>query len=376
VSFRADLELSGRSVLVCGAGAPALAPIRNLLDAAASVTVVGAAPVASITDLAGRGQLILLERAVESGDLTSASLIVPATGDAKLDSTIVGLAKQVSAPCVIPAETVQLPEEPQTGSVILVGGGPGDPGLITLAGLEAVRRADVIVSDRLAPLSILRHAKSSTEIIDVAKIPRGAHTSQERINAILVEHAHAGRTVVRLKGGDSFVFGRGGEEWQACAEEGVAVTVIPGVTSATAAPALAGIPLTHRQLTQGFTVISGHVPPGHSGSTLDWAALARLNTTLVIMMGVATLPAITAELIKYGMAGDTPAATVADAGMPTQRTVIGSVADIAERTITAGLAPPAITVIGAVAAFRAVSGKRRPPDAASVSVEARREDRP
>jgi len=369
VSFRADLELSGRSVLVCGAGAPALAPIRNLLDASASVTVVGAAPVASITDLAGRGQLILVERAVESGDLASASLIVPATGDAKLDSTIVGLARQAGAPCVIPAETGQLPEEPQTGSVILVGGGPGDPGLITLAGLEAVRRADVIVSDRLAPLSILKHAKSSTEIIDVAKIPRGAHTSQERINAILVEHAQAGRTVVRLKGGDSFVFGRGGEEWQACAEEGVAVTVIPGVTSATAAPALAGIPLTHRQLTQGFTVISGHVPPGHSGSTLDWAALARLNTTLVIMMGVATLPAITAELIKHGMAGDTPAATVADAGMPTQRTVIGSVADIAERTISAGLAPPAITVIGAVAAFRAVSGKRRPRDVRSADHE-------
>ncbi len=357
MSFRADLELSGRSVLVCGAGAPALAPIRNLLDASASVTVVGAAPVASITDLAGRGQLILVERAVESGDLASASLIVPATGDPALDSTIVELAGQASAPCVIPADSAQLPEEPQTGSVILVGGGPGDPGLITLAGLEAVRRADVIVSDRLAPLSILKHAKPSAEIIDVAKIPRGAHTSQERINAILVEQAQAGRTVVRLKGGDSFVFGRGGEEWQACAEEGIAVTVIPGVTSATAAPALAGIPLTHRQLTQGFTVISGHVPPGHSGSTLDWAALARLNTTLVIMMGVATLPAITAELIKHGMAGDTPAATVADAGMPTQRTVVGSVADIAERTISAGLAPPAITVIGAVAAFRAISGE-------------------
>ena len=368
MSFHADLELSGRSVLVCGAGAPALAPIRNLLDASASVTVVGAAPVASITDLAGRGQLILVARTVESGDLASASLIVPATGDAKLDSTIVELARRARAPCVIPAET-QLPEEPQTGSVILVGGGPGDPGLITLAGLEAVRRADVIVSDRLAPLSILKHAKSSAEIIDVAKIPRGAHTSQDRINAILVEQAHAGRTVVRLKGGDSFVFGRGGEEWQACAEAGVAVTVIPGVTSATAAPALAGIPLTHRQLTQGFTVISGHVPPGHSGSTLDWGALARLRTTLVIMMGVATLPAITAELIKHGMASDTPAATVADAGMPTQRTVIGSVSDIAERTSSARLAPPAITVIGAVAAFRAVGGEGRPRDTVSADRE-------
>ena len=361
MSFRADLELSGRSVLVCGAGAPALAPVRNLLDASAVVTVVGPAPVGSILDLAGRGHLTLVERAVESGDLGKAGLIVPATGDMALDSTIVELAKQAGAPCVIPADVTQLPEQPQTGSVILVGGGPGDPGLMTLAGLEAIRRADVIVSDRLAPLSILKHAKPPAEIIDVAKIPRGAHTSQERINEILVEQARAGRTVVRLKGGDSFVFGRGGEEWQACAQQGIAVTVIPGVTSATAAPALAGIPLTHRQLTQGFTVISGHVPPGHSGSTLDWSALARVNTTLVIMMGVATLPAITAELIKHGMAGGTPAATVADAGMPTQRTVVGSVADIAERTMDAGLAPPAITVIGAVAAFRAVSGEDRPP---------------
>ena len=364
MSFRADLELSGRSVLVCGAGAPALAPVRNLLDESAIVTVVGPAPVGSILDLASRGHLVLIERAFESGDLGKAGLIVPATGDATLDSTIVELAKQAGAPCVIPADVNQLPGQPQTGSVILVGGGPGDPGLITLAGLDAIRRADVIVSDRLAPLSILKHAKPSAEIIDVAKIPRGAHTSQERINAILVEQAHAGRTVVRLKGGDSFVFGRGGEEWQACAQEGIAVTVIPGVTSATAAPALAGIPLTHRQLTQGFTVISGHVPPGHSGSTLDWAALARVNTTLVIMMGVATLPAITAELIKHGMARGTPAATVADAGMPTQRTVLGTVADIAERTIEAGLAPPAITVIGAVAAFQPVTGEGRPRDVA------------
>lgn len=365
MSFRADLELSGRSVLVCGAGAPALAPVRSLLDASARVTVVGASPVASITDLAGRGQLMLVERAFEAGDIAGASLVVPATGDAALDFAIVELAKQTRAPCVIPAAVEQIPDLPQTGSVILVGGGPGDPGLITLAGLEAVRRADVIVCDRLAPLSILQHAKPAAEIIDVAKIPRGAHTSQERINAILVEQAQAGRTVVRLKGGDSFVFGRGGEEWQACAREGIAVTVIPGVTSATAAPALAGIPLTHRQLTQGFTVISGHVPPGHSGSTLDWAALARVNTTLVIMMGVATLPAIAAELIKHGMAAGTPAATVADAGMPTQRTVLGSVADIAERTVSAGLAPPAITVIGAVAAFRALDDGGRRTDVGS-----------
>ena len=352
MSFPADLDVRGRPVLVCGAGASALVPVRNLLDASAAVTVFGPDPVASIVDLAGRRQLTLNRRAVQPSDIAEASLVVPATGDAGRDAEIVELARQTHAVCVLPAATSAVAPQPRSGSVILVGGGPGDPGLMTLAGLEAVRGADVIVCDRLAPLSILQHAKASAEIIDVAKIPRGAHTSQDRINAILVEHAHAGRTVVRLKGGDSFVFGRGGEEWQACASEGIAVTVIPGVTSATAAPALAGIPLTHRQWTQGFTVISGHVPPGHAGSSLDWVALARTNTTLVIMMGVATLPAITHELIRCGLAGSTAAVTIADAGMPTQRTVAGNLADIAEQTLRAQISPPAITIIGAVAAFR------------------------
>jgi uroporphyrin-III C-methyltransferase len=352
VSFPADLELSGRPVVVCGAGAAALASVRSLLDASALVTVVGPDPVASIVDLADRKQLRLAERALRADDLAGASLVVPATGDAVLDSEVVELAQRANAPCVIPVGGSSQAEEPQTGSVILVGGGPGDPGLITLSGLDAVRHADVIVCDRLAPLSILQHAKPAAEIIDVAKIPRGAHTSQDQINEILVEKAQLGRTVVRLKGGDSFVFGRGGEEWQACAAAGLPVTIIPGVSSATAAPALAGIPLTHRQLTQGFTVISGHVPPGHLSSTLDWAALARLNTTLVIMMGVATLPAITAELIKHGLAESTPAATIADAGLPSQQAVFGTLGDIADKTRTAGISPPAITVVGAVAAFR------------------------
>jgi len=134
---------------------------------------------------------------------------------------------------------------------------------------------------------VLDQARPDAVIIDVAKIPRGEFTPQERINELLVEHARTGATVVRLKGGDNFVFGRGGEEWQACAAAGIPVTVIPGVSSAIAGPALAGIPLTHRQLTQGFTVISGHAAPGDPASTLDWAALAHANTTLVIMMGVA-----------------------------------------------------------------------------------------
>jgi len=237
------------------------------------------------------------------------------------------------------------------GRVILVGGGPGDPGLLTLAGLDAIRHAEVIVCDRLAPLAVLDQARPDAVIIDVAKIPRGEFTPQERINELLVEHARTGATVVRLKGGDNFVFGRGGEEWQACAAAGIPVTVIPGVSSAIAGPALAGIPLTHRQLTQGFTVISGHAAPDDPASTLDWSALARANTTLVIMMGVAKLGAIAAKLITEGLDAETPAMTVADAGLPSQLVVRGTLGDITERGHQAKIKPPAITVIGAVAGF-------------------------
>jgi len=351
MSIPAGLDLGGRQVVVCGAGPTAIAPIRGLLDAQAHVTVIGIEPATSISDLADRGLLILILRAVELDDLAGAMLVVPATGDPLLDREILKLARQRGVPAVQPPGA---PDAPVTtnGSVILVGGGPGDPGLITVAGLEAVRIADVVVCDRLAPQSVLQDTKPGAEIIDVAKIPKGAATSQVRINALLVDRARAGLTVVRLKGGDSFVFGRGGEEWQACADAGIPVRVIPGVSSATAGPALAGVPLTHRQLTQGFTVVSGHVPPGDPGSTLDWAALARANTTLLIMMGVATLPAITAELIKDGLPEDTPAMTVADAGMPTQLAVHGTLADIARATKDAGIRPPAITVIGSVVNWR------------------------
>jgi uroporphyrin-III C-methyltransferase len=351
VSIPAGLDLVGRRVVVCGAGPVAIASVRGLLDAQAQVTVIGIAPATSISDLADRGLLTLIPRAVQPDDLAAATLVVPVTGDPALDRQVLELARQGGVPAVRPAGA---PDATATtnGSVILVGGGPGNPGLITVAGLEAVGAADVVVCDRLAPQSVLQDTKPGAEIIDVAKIPKGAATSQERINALLVERAQAGLTVVRLKGGDSFVFGRGGEEWQACADAGIPVRVIPGVSSATAGPALAGVPLTHRQLTQGFTVVSGHVPPGDPGSTLDWAALARANTTLVIMMGVATLPAITAELIKDGLRADTPAMTVADAGMPTQQAVHGTLADIAEATQDARIRPPAITVIGAVVAWR------------------------
>ena len=353
-TFVAPLDVAGRRVLVCGGGPAALGPVRALLEARAEVLVIGPEIGATVADLADRGQLTAHARPLAETDLADVALAVPASGDAADDAAALALARSAGVLATAPRtpDTPVVRSAGQTGEVILVGGGPGNLDLLTVGGLAAIRRADVIVTDRLAPLAALDHARPDAIVIDVAKIPRGASTSQEQINAVLLEHAGAGRTVVRFKGGDSFVLGRGGEEWQACAAADIPVTVLPGVSSATAAPALAGIPLTHRDLTQGFTVVSGHLPPGDPGSTLDWRALATANTTLVILMGVATLPAITHALLTHGLAADTPALTVADAGLPGQFTVRATLADIAQRTHAEGVRPPAVTVIGAVAGFR------------------------
>ena len=235
------------------------------------------------------------------------------------------------------------------GEVVLVGGGPGDPDLLTVAALRALRQADVIVHDRLGANAALADVSTETELISVGKIPRGPFTPQEDINALLIDLARKGLRVVRLKGGDNYVFGRGGEEWLACAEAGVPVRVIPGVTSAVSVPALAGIPVTHRGLTQGFTVVSGHVPPGDSRCTLDWAALAATGTTLVLLMAVKNLPQIAAALMEAGLEASTAAAVVADGSTAAQATWRAPLSDIADVAAAAGVAPPAIVVIGEVA---------------------------
>lgn len=239
-------------------------------------------------------------------------------------------------------------EELLPGTVTLVGGGPGDPDLITVAGLRAVRQADVVLYDRLAPVALLEEAPDA-EHVPVGKVPRGEYVPQERINELLVSHARAGRRVVRLKGGDSFVFGRGSEEWQACAAAGVPVHVIPGVTSGVAGPALAGIPLTHRHLVQGFTVVSGHVPPSDERSLVDWRVLARSGTTLVILMGVAHIGEIADELRAAGRAGETPVAVISDASLAGQRVLHATLEDVADAMRTADVHPPALTVVGEVA---------------------------
>lgn len=237
---------------------------------------------------------------------------------------------------------------PTPGEVVLVGGGPGDPDLITVGGLRALREADVVLYDHLAPLPCLEETKPGALLMDVAKIPRGRQTSQAEINALLVRHAAAGSMVVRLKGGDPFVLGRGSEEWLACAEAGVPVRVIPGVTSAVAGPELAGIPLTHRGLSQGFAVVSGHVGPGDPASTVNWDALAAGGGTIVVLMGVKQLPAICAGLVERGLDPSTPAAVVAQAASPRQRVIRGTVSDLPSLAASAGVEPPALTVIGAV----------------------------
>ncbi len=232
--------------------------------------------------------------------------------------------------------------------VALVGGGPGDPGLITVRGRQLLAQADVVVADRLAPRALLDELAPDVELIDAAKIPYGRYLAQEKINELLIEHARQGRFVVRLKGGDPFVFGRGGEEMLACARAGIPVVVVPGVTSAVAVPAAAGVPVTHRGVSQEFHVISVHVAPDDPKSTVDWAGLARSPGTLVLLMAVERIAMIADTLIRDGRSPETPVMVVQDGTLPTQRALYASLSTVAERVIAAGTRPPAIVVVGDV----------------------------
>lgn len=241
--------------------------------------------------------------------------------------------------------------------VTLVGGGPGDPDLITVAGLRALLAADVVVADRLAPLDLLKELDPDVEVIDVAKVPRGPSTSQDRINSILVDRARAGQNVVRLKGGDGYVFGRGHEEVMACQDAGVPVRVLPGITSAIAVPALAGIPITHRGLVHEFTVVSGHLPPGHPDSLTNWDAIARLSGTLVLMMAVENAGRIADVLLAAGRSADVPVAVIQDGSLPTGRRVETKLASLEDDMARAHVRPPAVIVIGPVAETGSTAGQ-------------------
>ncbi len=242
--------------------------------------------------------------------------------------------------------------DPSTAFVSLVGAGPGDPDLITVGGAARLAEADVVVYDRLANPALLRHARTDAEQIYVGKTPEHHTLSQAEINALLVAKAREGKRVVRLKGGDPFVFGRGGEEAEALAAAGIPFEVLPGVSSAIAAPAYAGIPVTHRGIASSFAVITGHEDPEKEESSIDWPGLARGADTLVFLMGVGRLDEIAAKLIEHGRSASTPAAVIEWGTLPKQRTVSGTLATIAADVRAAGLNPPAVTVIGEVARLR------------------------
>lgn len=255
------------------------------------------------------------------------------------------------------------------GLVSLVGAGPGDPELITLRGLRRLRAADVVVHDALIGRELLAECRPEAEIVDAGKRAGGPTRPQEWINRLLVERARAGRQVVRLKGGDPFVFGRGGEEAEALQAAGVAWEVVPGVSSAIAAPAFAGIPLTHRDHAASFAVITGHEPPGRAESRLRWQALARGIDTLVFLMGVGRLEAICAQLVAHGRPQTTPAAVVRWGSTAEQAVVEGTLATIAEAVARARLEPPALLVVGDVVGLRATLAWFDPAQARPVAAD-------
>jgi uroporphyrin-III C-methyltransferase/precorrin-2 dehydrogenase/sirohydrochlorin ferrochelatase len=385
------LDVRGRRVVVVGGGAVAARRVTGLLAGGADVLVVAPEVSSAVLD-AG----VALRRSPFSpSDLDGSWLAFACTDDAEVNAAVAAAAAERHVFCVradaagggtarVPAvsrsdgmtvavsggddpgravalrnaidvglATGQLPTRRHrrggAGRVTLVGGGPGDPQLITVRGRQAVADADVVVVDRLAPRALLDSLSDDVEVIDSGKSAHRHNMTQQQINDVIVERARAGRHVVRLKGGDPFVFGRGGEEWLACVTAGVPVTVVPGLSSALAAPALAGIPLTHRQLAADFTVVSGHLDPGRAADQgIDWPGLAAHRGTLVVLMAMDRLHLITAELIEHGKAAGTPAAVVQNASLPGQRVVRGELADIAGRAREAGVGAPAVVVIGEV----------------------------
>jgi len=239
-----------------------------------------------------------------------------------------------------------------TGRVVLVGAGPGDPDLITLKGAKALAEADVIVYDRLAAPQLLRLAPGHAERIYVGKQPGGHAMKQEQINAVLVEHAQLGRTVVRLKGGDPFVFGRGGEELLACAEAGVTCEVIPGITSGVAAPAAAGIPITHRGIARSFAIVTASTAgTAHEPDAVDLSRVAMATDTLVLLMAAGRLADTCQALIDAGRPAEEPAALIMWATTPEERSIIGTLRDLPDLAANASIGPPVTLVVGAVVAI-------------------------
>ena len=410
--YLAGLDLRDRRVVVVGGGTVAQRRLPTLLDVGALVELVSPEATPAVEGMAQAGELRWHQRRYADGDLADAWYVLALTDDVEVNAAVVAEATRRRIFCVraddgtagtastpasaewhglrIAVASGQIARRPpsdgghdplraasvrdgvltwlrsgagerlldQPGSrsrsrttvpgVALVGGGPGDPELITVRGRRLLGQADVVVADRLGPRSLLDELGPDVEIIDATKLPRGRFMAQEAINACLVENALAGKFVVRLKGGDPYVFGRGSEEVEACVAAGVPVTVVPGLSSAIAVPALAGIPLTHRGVAHEAVVVSGHLAPGHPESMVDWTALARLSGTIVILMGVQNLGDIAAVLSEHGRAADTPVAVIQDGSMPAEKLTVGTLETIAEVAAQANVRPPAIIVIGGV----------------------------
>ncbi|MFY1595879.1 uroporphyrinogen-III C-methyltransferase [Micromonospora sp. WMMD737] len=395
------LRLAGRRVVVVGGGAVATRRVPALLDAGAHVFLVAPELTPALRAHVDAGRLHWAPRRFAPDDLDGAWLVQVAVDDPLAAASVSAAAAERRIFCVraddraaatawTPAVTRHGPvtvavlgggdprramavrdavralldakkgplltpavEEgslpyPQGGRVALVGAGPGDPELITVKGWRLLTEADVVVADRLVPGLLLDELRPDVELVDASKIPYGPSRGQEEINRILVDRALAGKFVVRLKGGDPYVFGRGGEELLACAAAGVPVTVVPGVTSSIAAPAAAGVPVTHRGVAHEFTVVSGHVAPDSPASLVRWEALAGLRGTLVVLMGLKNLTAITATLIAHGKPAETPAAVVQEATTGAQRALRSTLGAVAADVAAAGLRPPAVVVLGDV----------------------------
>ncbi|NED94145.1 uroporphyrinogen-III C-methyltransferase [Phytoactinopolyspora alkaliphila] len=384
------LDLTGKRVVLIGGGPVAARRASALVDAGARLDVIAPALCEPLALLVSESRARWEPRQYVAGDLTGAWLVHTATGDRLVDDAVAAEADAARIWCVMAndaasssawtpavarvgnvvvavsgggdpgrARTLRnavqaaldngdLPlrhvRRSEAGSVALVGGGPGDASLITTRGRRLLAEADVVVVDRLAPRALLDELDDDVVIVDVGKTPGNHPVPQDEINRILVEHARAGNRVVRLKGGDPFVLGRGGEEVIACRDAGVAVEVVPGVTSAISVPAAAGIPVTHRGICKQFTVVSGH-------EGLDWPSLASTQGTLVFLMGVSLLADTAANLVDAGMAASTPAAVVEDGYGPGQRLTTGTLADIADRAAAVGAKPPAVIVVGDVVAL-------------------------
>ena len=401
------LRLGGRRVVVVGGGGVASRRVPALLDAGAEVLLVSPKVAASLEDLAAVGRIRWEARGYRPGDCAGAWLVCACTDDPQVNAAVAAAAEAQRTWCVraddagasaawTPASgqagdvrvgvlsgdprhsaairdavvaglrSGQLPggyggagsplvrggipggRPPGAGTVAIIGGGPGDPGLITVRGRQLLAEADVVLTDRLAPRSLLDELRDDVEIIDAGKIPYGRAMAQEHINAALVSHAQAGRFVARLKGGDPFVFGRGAEEVLACLRAGVPVTVVPGVTSAVGVPASAWVPVTHRGVAQEFHVVSVHVPPGDERSTVNWALLGGSSGTLVLLMAVERIGAVADELLRYGRSPDTPVSVIADGTLPTQRTINSTLEQVESLVAEEGIRPPAIVVVGDV----------------------------